>query len=347
MLRNMAIAPKLGILVGATLIGLCVACGIASYLMKQEMFNARVDQTKAIVTVAKNMAGELKRQVDAGEMTKDQAMAMFRKLGNAMTYDNGSGYLFATGYDGITQLAPDPKQVGINRMDVVTNGRKLSQELMDGVRAKGEILLPYEYVKPGQETPIRKIGYAIAVPGFDMFMGTGAYLDDLDAKLRPIVRKDGAVTAGNASGVNDGACAMILASEAAVKEHGLTPRARVLGMATAGVEPRIMGIGPVPATHKLSHRLNFKISEVDAIELNEAFASQALAVLRQLHIGDDAEHVNANGGAIALGHPLGASGARLALTLTRRLEWMGGKLGLATLCVGVGQGVALAVERVH
>jgi 3-oxoadipyl-CoA thiolase len=167
------------------------------------------------------------------------------------------------------------------------------------------------------------------------------------AKLKPIVRKDGAVTAGNASGVNDGACALILASEQAVKEHGLVPKARVRGMAAAGVEPRIMGIGPVPATHKLAQRLGFKISEIDAIELNEAFASQALAVIRQLHLPDDAEHVNPNGGAIALGHPLGASGARLALTLTRQLEKMGGKLGLATLCVGVGQGVALAVERVQ
>jgi 3-oxoadipyl-CoA thiolase len=174
----------------------------------------------------------------------------------------------------------------------------------------------------------------------------GTTLEEL-AKLKPIVRKDGAVTAGNASGVNDGACALILASEEAVKEHGLSPKARVRGMAAAGVEPRIMGIGPVPATHKLAQRLGFKISEIDAIELNEAFASQALAVIRQLHLPDDAEHVNANGGAIALGHPLGASGARLALTLTRQLEKMGGKLGLATLCVGVGQGVALAVERVH
>ena len=174
----------------------------------------------------------------------------------------------------------------------------------------------------------------------------GTTLEEL-AKLKPIVRKDGAVTAGNASGVNDGACAIILASEEAVKEHGLTSRARVRGMAAAGVEPRIMGIGPVPATHKLAHRLGFKISEIDAIELNEAFASQALAVIRQLHLPDDSEHVNPNGGAIALGHPLGASGARLALTLTRQLEKMGGKLGLATLCVGVGQGVALAVERAH
>src|ERR1700749_3269842 len=132
------------------------------------------------------MALELKREVDAGEMTKDQAMVLFRKLGNAMTYDKGSGYIFGTSYDGITQLAPDPKQVGTNRMEVVTNGRKLSWELMNGVKANGEILLRYEYVKPGQETPIRKLGYAVAVPGFDMYLGTGAYLDDLDAKLRPL-----------------------------------------------------------------------------------------------------------------------------------------------------------------
>jgi methyl-accepting chemotaxis protein len=196
MLRNMTVAPKLGILVGVTLLGLCAACGIAIYLMQEEMFNARVDQTKAIVSIARNMSGELKRQVDAGEMTKDQAMATLRRLGNAMTYDNGSGYLFATGYDGITQMAPDPKQVGTNRMDVVTNGRKLSKELLDGVRANGEILLRYEYVKPGQEKPVRKIGYAAAVPGFDMYLGTGAYLDDLDVKLKPIMWLLGLSTVG-------------------------------------------------------------------------------------------------------------------------------------------------------
>ena len=185
-LNNMKIAPKLGILVGVALVGLCISGLLAGYMMKNELYDARVHQTKTIVTIARNMALELKREVDAGEMTKDQAMALLRKLGNAMTYDNGSGYLFGTSYDGITQLAPDPKQVGINRMEVVTNGRKLSWELMNGVKANGEILLPYEYVKPGQETPIRKIGYAVAVPGLDMYLGTGAYLEDLDAKLAPI-----------------------------------------------------------------------------------------------------------------------------------------------------------------
>jgi 3-oxoadipyl-CoA thiolase len=166
------------------------------------------------------------------------------------------------------------------------------------------------------------------------------------AKLKTPFRNPGTVTAGNASGVNDGAAAMIMASEAAVKRYGLTPRARVLGSASAGVPPRIMGIGPVPATRKLMDRLKLKIGDFDVIELNEAFAAQSLAVLRQLGLPDSAEHVNANGGAIALGHPLGMSGARLALTVTHQLEKTGGKLGLATLCVGVGQGASLALERV-
>lgn len=166
------------------------------------------------------------------------------------------------------------------------------------------------------------------------------------SKLKPIVRKDGSVTAGNASGVNDGAAAMILASEAAVKAHGLTPRARILGLASAGVPPRIMGIGPVPATRKLMERLGLKISDFDLIELNEAFASQGIAVLRQLGVKDDADFVNPHGGAIALGHPLGMSGARLAMTAVHGMEARGGKIALATMCVGVGQGVAMAFERV-
>jgi 3-oxoadipyl-CoA thiolase len=166
------------------------------------------------------------------------------------------------------------------------------------------------------------------------------------AKLKPI-RAGGSVTAGNASGVNDGAAAVILASEAAVKRYGLTPRARILGLASAGVPPRIMGIGPVPATEKLMERLGLKISDFDFIELNEAFASQVLASLRQLGVPDDAEHVNPNGGGIALGHPLGMSGARIATDVVQELNRRGGKLGLATMCVGVGQGVAMALERVQ
>ncbi len=165
------------------------------------------------------------------------------------------------------------------------------------------------------------------------------------AKLKPIVRPDGTVTAGNASGVNDGAAAMIVASAEAVEKHGLTPLARILGMASAGVPPRIMGVGPVPAVTKLTERLGMKATDFEVVELNEAFASQALACLRQLGIADDAEHVNPNGGAIALGHPLGMSGARIAGTAVRELVRRGGRYALATMCVGVGQGVAVAFER--
>ena len=166
------------------------------------------------------------------------------------------------------------------------------------------------------------------------------------AKLKPVNGPDKTVTAGNASGVNDGAAALILASAEAVKKHGLTARARVLGMASAGVAPRVMGIGPVPAVRKLIERLGVAVNDFDVIELNEAFASQGLAVLRELGIADDAAQVNPNGGAIALGHPLGMSGARLVLTALHQLEKTGGKKGLATMCVGVGQGLALAIERV-
>jgi 3-oxoadipyl-CoA thiolase len=165
------------------------------------------------------------------------------------------------------------------------------------------------------------------------------------AKLKAPFRENGTVTAGNASGINDGAAAMILASESALRKHTLRPRARVLGMASAGVAPRVMGIGPVPATEKLLARLHLKISDFDVIELNEAFAAQALAVLRSFGVSDDAKPVNPNGGAIALGHPLGMSGARLALTAVHQLEKTGGKRALVTLCVGVGQGLSLALER--
>ncbi|KAA0218284.1 MAG: 3-oxoadipyl-CoA thiolase [Lautropia sp.] len=166
------------------------------------------------------------------------------------------------------------------------------------------------------------------------------------SKLAPIVKPDGTVTAGNASGVNDGAAAIILASEAAAKRHGLTPRARLVAMATAGVAPRIMGMGPAPATKKLLERAGRRIGEIDLIELNEAFAAQGLAVLRELGVPDDAPHVNPNGGAIALGHPLGMSGARLVLTAVSQLHRGGGRLAVATMCIGVGQGIATLIERV-
>ena len=166
------------------------------------------------------------------------------------------------------------------------------------------------------------------------------------ARLKGVVRPDGTVTAGNASGVNDGAVAMLLASEAAAAAHGLTPRARVVGMATAGVPPRVMGIGPAPATQKVLALTGLKIEQIDVIELNEAFAAQGLAVLRQLGLKDDDARVNINGGAIALGHPLGASGARLALTAVNQLHKQKGRYALCTMCIGVGQGIAVILERV-
>jgi len=170
------------------------------------------------------------------------------------------------------------------------------------------------------------------------------------ARLKGVVRPDGSVTAGNASGVNDGACALVLASEAAAARHGLTPRARVVGMAAAGVEPRVMGIGPAPASRKVLALTGLTLAEMDVIELNEAFAAQGLAVLRDLGLADDDPRVNPNGGAIALGHPLGASGARLATTAVNQLQRMnagrGGRYALCTMCIGVGQGIAVVLERV-
>jgi acetyl-CoA C-acetyltransferase len=166
------------------------------------------------------------------------------------------------------------------------------------------------------------------------------------ARLKGVVRPDGSVTAGNASGVNDGACALLLASEAAARQHGLTPRARVVGMATAGVAPRIMGIGPAPATRRVLELAGLTLAQMDVIELNEAFAAQGLAVLRDLGLQDDDPRVNPNGGAIALGHPLGASGARLVTTAVNQLHQGGGRYALCTMCIGVGQGIAVVLERV-
>ena len=166
------------------------------------------------------------------------------------------------------------------------------------------------------------------------------------ARLKGVVRPDGTVTAGNASGVNDGACALLLASEAAAARHGLTPRARIVGMASAGVAPRIMGFGPAPATRKVLELTGLSLAQMDVIELNEAFAAQGLAVLRSLGLADDDARVNPNGGAIALGHPLGASGARLVTTAVNQLHRSGGRYALCTMCIGVGQGIALVIERV-
>jgi 3-oxoadipyl-CoA thiolase len=189
----------------------------------------------------------------------------------------------------------------------------------------------------------RKKGEAIVV-GRDEHPRETSY--ETLARLKGVVRADGTVTAGNASGVNDGACALLLASEAAASRHGLTPRARVVAMATAGVPPRIMGIGPAPATRKVLALAGLSLADLDVIELNEAFAAQGLAVLRDLRLADDDARVNPNGGAIALGHPLGASGARLATTAVSQLHRTGGRYALCTMCIGVGQGIAVVLERV-
>ena len=186
-LNNLTIAPKLGILVGVTLFGLCIAGALAGYLMQREMLDARLDQVRSIVDAARNMAIGLQKQVEAGQLTREAALAEFGRRANTMTYDNGAGYLFGTTYDGITVLSPDPRQIGTNRMDLVVNGRMLSRELLDGVKTKGEVVLTYEYVRPGEEKPVRKISYATAIPGWNMMLGSGAYLDDLDAKLKPLI----------------------------------------------------------------------------------------------------------------------------------------------------------------
>lgn len=184
-----------------------------------------------------------------------------------------------------------------------------------------------------------------AIVDSDEHPRAGSTLEGL-AKLRPFVRKDGSITAGNASGINDGACAVLMANEAAAKQQGLEPLARIVGWAAAGVEPRIMGIGPAPASEKVLQLCGLSIDEMDVIELNEAFAAQGLATLRQLGVADDAEHVNSNGGAIALGHPLGMSGARLVTTAAYQLRRSQGRYALCTMCIGVGQGIAMIIERV-
>ena len=268
-LSNLKIAPKLGILVGVTLIGLCMAGALALYLMQQEMMNARVDQTKAIVELARNMAAGLMKQVDAGEMTKQAALAEFGRRANSMTYDHGSGYLFGTSYDGITVLAPDPKQVGTNRMDVVTNGRKLSRELMDGVHSKGEILLTYEYVRPGEEKPIRKIGYAVAVPGFDMYLGSGAYLDDLDAKMRPIAWLLGLAILG--IGIVAGSIAWMIGRSISRPLGLLGDRMRALAAGELGAE--IPGVGRGDEVGAMAAAVQiFKDNAVRMLDLEQAEA---------------------------------------------------------------------------
>jgi methyl-accepting chemotaxis protein len=185
-LNNLTIAPKLAIVVGVCLLGLCISGVLACYLMWQEMLNARSDQARAITEIGRSLALGLQKEADEGKISKEAALAEFGRLGNAIRYDNGSGYLFGNTMDGITLLSPNPKQIGQNRMDEVTNGRMISRELTDGVAAKGEVTLHYDYARPGQTGLSRKMSYALAIPGWNMYVGTGAYLDDIDAKIKPL-----------------------------------------------------------------------------------------------------------------------------------------------------------------
>jgi len=305
----------------------------------------------AVGTAARAIAsGEIEFAIAGGVESMSRAPFVMPKAESAFQrtaeiYDTTIGWRF------VNPLMK--KQYGVDSMpetgENVAEDFKVSREDQDGfalrsqqraAKAQASCFFAEEIVRV--EIPGKK---EITIVSRDEHPRADTTLEAL-AKLKSAFRTHGTITAGNASGVNDGAAAMIVASEGAAKTHGLTPRARVLGMATAGVPPRIMGIGPVPSTNKLLARLGLKISDFNVIELNEAFASQSLACLRQLGIPDDAAHVNANGGAIALGHPLGMTGARLILTAVHQLDKTNGRRALATMCVGVGQGVSVALERV-
>jgi acetyl-CoA acyltransferase len=266
---------------------------------------------------------------------------------NAEIYDTTIGWRF------VNPLMK--KQYGVDSMpetgENVAEEFRVSRADQDAfaARSQAKAVAAQENGRLGLEiTPVtipQRKGDAIVVDK-DEHPRAGTTVEVLAKLGTPFRKEGGTVTAGNASGVNDGAAALIVASEAAARKHGLKPIARVLGLATAGVPPRIMGVGPAPATQKLCARLGIKPSDFDVIELNEAFASQGIAVLRELGIPEDAEHMNPNGGAIALGHPLGMSGARIAGTAALELQRRGGRLALATMCIGVGQGIAIALERV-
>jgi 3-oxoadipyl-CoA thiolase len=265
---------------------------------------------------------------------------------NAELYDTTLGWRFVNrrleqqyGVDSMTETAENvAADFGVSREDqdafALQSQLKAEQAIKDGI-FDSEIVPVNVPQRRGDDI----------VVDTDEHPRAGSTMEGL-AKLRPIVRSDGTITAGNASGINDGACAMLVASEAAAKTHGLEPLARIAGWAVAGVEPRIMGIGPAPASQKVLEKCGLAIEQMDVIELNEAFAAQGLATLRQLGVADDARHVNPNGGAIALGHPLGMSGARLVTTAAHQLRRSGSRYALCTMCIGVGQGIAMIIERV-
>ncbi|MCV3768305.1 3-oxoadipyl-CoA thiolase [Rhizobium sp. TRM95796] len=305
----------------------------------------------AVITAARAIkAGEAEMIIAGGVESMSRAPFVMPKAESAFSraaeiHDTTIGWRF------VNPLMK--KQYGVDSMpetaENVADDYRVSREDQDAfaVRSQAKAAAAQANGRLAREiTPVtipQKKGDAIIV---DRDEHPRATTMEALAKLRPIVRADGTITAGNASGVNDGAAALIIASEAAAKKHGLTPIARILGGATAGVPPRIMGIGPAPATQKLLDRLGLTQDQLDVIELNEAFASQGLATLRQLGVADDDDRVNRNGGAIALGHPLGMSGARIAGTAALELTLTGGRYAVATMCIGVGQGIAIALERV-
>jgi len=304
----------------------------------------------AVGTAARAIkAGEAQLMIAGGVESMTRAPFVMGKAASAFArqaeiHDTTIGWRFVNplmkrqyGVDSMPETAENvAEQYGISRADqdafALASQQKAARAQRDGTLAQ-EIV--------GVEIAQKK-GDAIRVTLDEHPRETS--LESL-AKLKGVVRPDGTVTAGNASGVNDGACALLIASQQAADQYGLRRRARVVGMATAGVEPRIMGIGPAPATQKLLRQLGMTLDQLDVIELNEAFASQGLAVLRMLGLRDDDPRVNPNGGAIALGHPLGASGARLVTTALHQLERSNGRFALCTMCIGVGQGIALVIER--
>jgi acetyl-CoA C-acetyltransferase len=305
----------------------------------------------AVGTAARAIkAGEAQLMIAGGVESMSRAPFVMPKASSAFSRDNAV-YDTTIGWRFVNRLMKE--RFGVDSMpetaENVATEHRISREAQDRMALASQlkaVAAQQAGFFEAEITPVtlaQKKGEAIVVKQDEHPRETS--LEAL-ARLKPIVRAEGTVTAGNASGVNDGACALLLASEAAAARHGLTPRARIVGMATAGVAPRVMGIGPAPATRRVLELTGLALSQFDVIELNEAFAAQGLAVLRDLGLQDDDPRVNPNGGAIALGHPLGASGARLATTAVNQLQRTGGRYALCTMCIGVGQGIALVLERV-
>jgi 3-oxoadipyl-CoA thiolase len=297
------------------------------------------------------VAGAAQMAIAGGVESMSRAPFVLAKSGaafdrNAEIYDSTLGWRFVNSkleeQYGVDSMAETAENVALEY--------KVSREDQDrfALRSQQKAVAAIEAGKLAEEIVAvnipQKRGDAMSIDT-DEHPRADARIEGL-AKLRPIVRSDGTVTAGNASGINDGACALLLASDEAVRQHGLEPIAKVVAWTAAGVQPRVMGIGPVPASRKVLQLAGLALEQMDVVELNEAFAAQGLAVMRQLGLADDAEHVNPNGGAIALGHPLGMSGARLVTTAAYELRRRGGKYALCTMCIGVGQGIAMIIERV-